>query len=470
MRSSAPWIRGAVVLCLALLLPMTPLPAEEEEAISFPERVAEALDRGVEWLLARPTLATLGQRPFAHWGLIGGDVNYAGGTDVYASPAGPTALALYTLLKCGVPADHAVVEQGFAWFFVDHEVTERWDGMPGKGWRTAYRIGWTSYEISAQILALTAKYDRQKRTAVTKSRRRRGKLKIRDKQDREWLIDLVEALVARRGVCGEDPAPEARRGWRYNSRYTMHHPRGGTRVDDGQYLGPANQDLSSTQLATLALYSAHQLGKQVKPEVWADIATFTLDCQEEDGPEHPRHDPGLHADGYVAPTDRARGFCYIRGSAARLEGQPTGAMTGCGIANLLMARDVLRESTKGKRLLKKLELESRIDEAVFDGLAWLDRNWSSFENPPRPTAQYHIYYLYSLERAMDLLGKELVGKHLWYRDGAEAILERQIRGEHGVHWETKTTHPPYDLLDTCFALLFLKRATLDIAPPPVTGR
>ena len=65
------------------------------------------------------------------------------------------------------------------------------------------------------------------------------------------------------------------------------------------------------------------------------------------------------------------------------EAKATGSMTACGIANLLMCKDVLLESAKGKKRWKDQLFESTVDRAVWDGLAWLDRNWSSFDNPPR---------------------------------------------------------------------------------------
>ena len=37
-----------------------------------------------------------------------------------------------------------------------------------------------------------------------------------------------------------------------------------------------------------------------------------------------------------------------------------------------------------------------------------------------------------------------------------------------VFWNTRSTHDPKDILDTCFTLLFLKRATRNLAPAPIT--
>lgn len=467
-----------------LVIPAASVGAEKERA--FEERVNEAIDRGLAWLIARPKLARVEGVEIAHWGLISAKEAYGGGTEQYNYPVGSTALALYTLLKCGVDPEHPVIRKGFAWLRVDHEFTEAFDGMPqSRGWRTSYREAWTSYELSMQILALTALYDPQKKTKATEAARRKGKLKIKDKRDRKWLKDLVRFLVERRGATTKSRRAEDRRGWRYNMLFIQR--RNGAKEDQvsrktGHYIEPADQDLSSTQLATLALFSAHQFGVKIPRDVWADIAIFSLSCQESEGPVHERHHPGYKAGDYAPPKDHARGFCYITDSPHRDEARASGAMTACGIANVLMAKSVLSESAGGRTLLgkQKHRLNSRIETAVWDGLAWLDLHWSAWDNP-QDRGSYGLYYLYGLERALDLLGKELVGSHLWYREGAEQILAHQKEvalrkkakegQETGVYWETKTTHRPYDVLDTCFALLFLRRATRGLVPGgvPVTG-
>lgn len=75
-------------------------------------------------------------------------------------------------------------------------------------------------------------------------------------------------------------------------------------------------------------------------------------------------------------------------------------------------------------------------------------------------------YLYGLERAGDLLGLRFFGKHDWYREGAEFLIGAQQAGGSwpGVAKGAPNAHGETELLRTCFALLFLKRATI---PPSV---
>ena len=468
---SAPLPRVLLVLGIAGLFCLSASFAEEEplddtadEDVPFGEQVNQAIARGSKWLLARPDLFLAGGVDMAHWGLIRGARLYGGGEgEGYGHPAGATAFALYTLLKCGVDPEHPVVQRGFHWLRKAHPITQEYDGeaSAGGGWQWSHREGRGSYELSAEILALCAKYDAYKRTKNTKLRRSRGKLKIKDKDDREWLEELVAALVARRGIPDAAAPPAERRGWRYNLReLTLQNGRQTRRYPLGPPPPNANQDLSSTQLAALALFSAHQFDVAVEPEVWVDVALFTLDHQE--------------GGGAPPPAANARGFVYIKGSPDDGEGTATGSMTACGIANLLMAKDVLLESAKGQKRWKENGLEQRLDQAVHDGIAWLDLHWSAFDNPGR--GGYHLYYLYAVERAMDLFGKQLVGKHVWYLEGARQILAKQMPVKvkdpvernapevDGTYWNTESTHQPQDVLDTCFALLFLKRATQGLAP------
>ncbi len=436
------------------------------EKVSFSDRINKAIELGVKWLKQRPDRFEIKKGKVAHWGLIKGDRAYGGREGImYQHPIGPTSLALYTLLKCGVDPKDDVIKDGFRWLKERHELTMKWDGLPGKGAIHAPIDIVSSYEVSAAVLALTAKHDKYKKNSASRSAGKKGKLKMSG-ADKKWLVALVEGLVLRRGR----PQPEggdANRGWRYNVNTIPN-------VINTQNPPHANQDLSSTQLAALALFSADRFGVRVKPQVWLDIITFTLDHQEDSGPEHKRFTGSSKYDG---PKDNARGFVYIKGSPDGHEGKATGSMTACGLTNLLIAREVLRGTKKGQKAWKAAGLSSRLEKGVWDSLAWLDRNWSEFENKTEGgKIGYHIYYLYALERAMDLLEKRLVGSHLWYEEGAKAILSRaqtelkEVKVKRNTElvetyfWNTQSTHRPHDVLDTCFALLFLKRSTRGMVP------
>jgi hypothetical protein len=61
-------------------------------------------------------------------------------------------------------------------------------------------------------------------------------------------------------------------------------------------------------------------------------------------------------------------------------------------------------------------------------------------------------FTYSLERTGVLYGTEAFGPHEWYPEGATLLLKAQ--GANGS-WQ----HKDRVVWDTCFAILFLRRAT-----------
>ncbi|RPH36585.1 MAG: hypothetical protein EHM91_15885 [Planctomycetota bacterium] len=110
-----------------------------------------------------------------------------------------------------------------------------------------------------------------------------------------------------------------------------------------------------------------------------------------------------------------------------------------------------------------LKKDWRLDPVVQSGLSWLDENFSVTTNPGK-YPEYHYYYLYALERVGMLTNAVMIGSHDWYREGANYLLDAQSaqgswRAGAGGKEDGQT------VWDTCFAILFLKRATrsLDVA-------
>jgi hypothetical protein len=101
---------------------------------------------------------------------------------------------------------------------------------------------------------------------------------------------------------------------------------------------------------------------------------------------------------------------------------------------------------------------------VNDGLAWLDKYWRIDTNPPAG-GRYHTMYLYGLERVGDMLRRNRIGEHDWYLEGAKWLVRNQRKDG---QWTSRDTHEPTGVLNTCFALLFLEKATLSV--PVATGR
>lgn len=401
--------------------PVVPVPPAK--SLSLEERVNVAIDRGVAWLRKRG-----GDEP--DWGRIGGDVNYEGGSEVYRYPEGCTALALLTLLKCGVPADDPQIVAGF------RRIAAR-DRLP------VY-----NYDLSVILLALEAQSNPWKRMRARERAERDGapapkddgkrkpkrKERKEDVKDLPWIRDLATKLLSNRR---DD------RAWRY----------GHTAVDDSKAMR-GNKDLSNTVFTVLALYTARTVGVDIPDRVFADVAGWVLETQEKEGPKHPRWVPPGSVDAAYAPVmDRARGWSYMRGSSMPQEAEVSGSMTGAGVTTLLLCRRAL-EGSNSKLWTKSLA--ARVETAVADGMAWLDLHWSATSNPGN--INHTVFHLYGLERVGDLQGIRLIGGHDWYREGAEYLVDTQ-RPDGSWFGDT---HVPQDLLTTCFALLFLDRASLAI--------
>jgi hypothetical protein len=87
------------------------------------------------------------------------------------------------------------------------------------------------------------------------------------------------------------------------------------------------------------------------------------------------------------------------------------------------------------------------------GHAWLAKRYDVERHPEGHGWKkgHYYYYMYGLERYAIFFGLKEIAGHDWYREGAEELLERQ--NDNGS-WG--------NLEETCFAILFLRRATLSM--------
>jgi len=198
---------------------------------------------------------------------------------------------------------------------------------------------------------------------------------------------------------------------------------------DGFGYPEAPVDLSNTQYAALALRSAARAGQKVPAKAWTRLG----DCVQ-------------------SFAEDASGYKELSGYRYNPNYNPTGSMT----AGAVMTYAICEEFAKGN---KKAWLRGR-----ERGLAWLAEHFAvdhnphpAHETPGRNDGQFArtLYYLYGLERIAALLDLELIGEHDWYTEGATWLVQRQAPDG---RWEGNQP-------DTCFALLFLNRATRG----PVTG-
>jgi hypothetical protein len=195
----------------------------------------------------------------------------------------------------------------------------------------------------------------------------------------------------------------------------------------------AGGDYSNTQYAALGLRACHDAGIVFPKELIQRARQAWIDGQQ-------KHDAGGAkgvATGGAAP---ARGWGYRFGDESAW-----GSMTAGGVGAVVIYDHILG-------------IDWKRDPAVLSGIAWLAKHFVVTCNPERQGNYFHHYYLYGLERAGTLFGSEKFGPHYWYREGAKFLLETQDGG--AWHDEDGGGHGWGKILQcTCFAILFLRRAT-----------
>ncbi|MEZ5962234.1 MAG: hypothetical protein R3F56_00180 [Planctomycetota bacterium] len=187
-----------------------------------------------------------------------------------------------------------------------------------------------------------------------------------------------------------------------------------------------DQDLSITQFALLGLRAAARTGLKVPPSSWQDALRTVLRYQD-----RPR------TVGSGKEKLELAGFHYGLGG-----GQATGSMTTAGLTSLYVAREQLGRVPG--------DLAREVDDAVRLGRNWLAHHFDARDNPEF-AGQRWLYYLYGIERVSALYQVAYWGDHPWYLEGARVLLEKQ---DAAGAWPL-----PDPESDTCFAILFLKRAT-----------
>jgi hypothetical protein len=222
-------------------------------------------------------------------------------------------------------------------------------------------------------------------------------------------------------------------------------------------------DNSNTQYAALGMRACVDAGAILEDKVIDLAMQWLRDCQkkgaapEEDlveggvnGPEKAGKTPSGPGGTIAQTTTTAKraspqGWCY----SDHADHEAYGSMTAGAVGSLAIW-DYIKDKDDAKKKSWKT------DKDIHEGLIWLAQKFSVTYNPGPyehgkkevdSKAQY-LYYMYALERAGMLYGTEIMGTHKWYPEGAKVLIETQAAtGSWG------------SAVDTCFAILFLKRAT-----------
>lgn len=393
----------------------------EQDHKRFVARVNAAIDRGQAYLLSS-------QGPDGRW-------TPRQPNTIVVDGYGEQALVLLALAKTGIKANHRAMQTGLdelGRLFNERKGTVRIQGV---------EVGHRTYAAACWCLLLDALYvEHPEAGPAARPGAPAQKPKGRPPPDaRATLEDVVEFLIRtqREGL------------WRYP--------------------GPtlSDRDLSATQYALMALLTAGRLGIHAEAAVYRKALKEVLAWQSETGPdvavwtENPAWDPSDRYPRFVkSGTTQARGWPY------QPKGTVTGSMTCAGVAALAILKDRLSDERLPAAQALTREERGQIDRALLSGLAWLDQHFSVEANPGSG-ATWHYYYLYGLERACSLLGVRFLGQHDWYREGADYLVQQQAADG---SWAGSAKGERLDL-QTAFALLFLKRATVPtrFSAPAITG-
>lgn len=177
-------------------------------------------------------------------------------------------------------------------------------------------------------------------------------------------------------------------------------------------------DLSNTQFALLGLRAAHRMGLEAPDEtLLATLKSLGRWRERESG-----------------------AFCYDEGKP------PTASVTAATLGGYAVLDELSRARPACQAHLRKHEADRK------RALVWLAERFDVARNAwgsDAWTPSFHYPYLWAIERYGGLAGQTRIGAHDWYAEGAEWLVAAQ---ENDGSWG-KTE-------DTCFALLFLRRATV----------
>ncbi len=443
------------------------------------DKINKAVEKGCQWLIKQ-------QNADGSWTSSGAtEGNFKVGT---------TALSLFALIKGGIPRRNPQIAKGFQYIRDNLKLISPKappanaggpQGQPVQATRTY------TYDVAVTVLALETYYTehskKQKKedeksglTTVPAEDRPAKNFHKRAGQDAEFMKRLINWLVSAQEGTQNGGV------WRYPGA-----------AQDGSPV-----DGSNSQYAMLALNAGRRLKYNIPAKVWTQTIDYFVKEQEPDGPDV-EHFPVPAADlslrklrkeqrewrkklGKLAKKKRkplseeermktsvdpyedygaenlkmkARGWNYVPAHRQTLQKIPEfstfcGSMTTSGVAALVIAKAGL-EDLRGYKAYKK-----KCDQAIRDGCAWLAHNFTVTQNPCRN--HYNYYYLYGLERAGVLAMVRDFGSHDWYDKGSRYLVAHQ-QGDGS--WPAEGSSASVQV-DTCFAILFLCKATTPIAVNP----
>lgn len=272
-------------------------------------------------------------------------------------------------------------------------------------------------------------------------------------------------------------AQESHGGWYY--------PAGGAGI--GQLAGATQGgDTSITQYALLGLWEAQRAGVPVSKKSWDRAAAWHLATQLRDGSftYHPNPQVGASGTHSMAVAGTSSLFllrlmlypeasdiptaeiedAVTGGAAAAAKKKRTGTKFGILIPAPVDEPEPKADATAEKTRDKVLDSDpnyspttkvTSINNGIVKGIRWLGTNFRtdlSTLNLPAG-GQWNAYYLYGIERLGALSGLAEFNGRDWYQEGCDYFVKKQTPdGSWNIDQAGQDN-------DTCFAVLFMVRAT-----------
>jgi len=195
--------------------------------------------------------------------------------------------------------------------------------------------------------------------------------------------------------------------------------------------GPDSGDNSNSQYAALGLRACYDAGRDAARGVIVLAVKWWRESQFKD----PKKDEKKAvASGGTAISGKVEGWNY-KDENAQADKPPYHAMTAGGVGSLVLYDYMLDRKWKD-------------DSFVKGGMNWLTVHFGG------PDLE-HLFPVRARALGGILFGTEKIGDHFWYAEGAAALIGAQHEdGSWGKDTEWFNT-----TWDTCFSVLFLRRAT-----------
>lgn len=225
-------------------------------------------------------------------------------------------------------------------------------------------------------------------------------------------------------------------------------------------------DTSITQYAMLGLWAAARAGIEIPPNVLDNAASWHMRTQLKNGGfgyQPLGGDPEVKYSMTMAGVG-SMGIVRVLMTQIPLEFESLNDEPevktkkdekAFGVLERVTPKDAPDLPATADKGVKLQVSRADLEKSIRGGMGWLSSNYTLDKS--KIGQSWHLYYMYGLERAASLGNYEKIGGHDWYTEGYRIILKAQ-------NADGSWTDIGGVTASTCFATLFLMRATEKLVP------